>query len=533
MFKGLHILILSLVMLNSSPGFLLLAQKSTPKKKSSINKKNRKRPIKRRVKKIRTVKKLEELYSRKKIKRATVLKRVESVKGSADSKKLLQARVYQDLKMIFLSSVYASQVVQYAKSSKENVDFAWKILHQNALKSPIQIILESLVDPSKRSSNPPYFKKDWSYYKGIYFLNKNKTSEAIRMLEQVEVGDRLYMPARFHLGILYMETDTSRALRSFQDILKYSKQLPAKLEGFEVKELVNYSRLAVARLEYERKNFVRSVRAYRSVDKDSHRYYDAIFEQAWPFFMAGYPNHALGALYGSESIFFQNKFNPETSILASIIYYWMCRYTDARNALAEFYEKYSSQIKGLNSFLKQKNLSKSTGYQMFENHLLNISEKSLGVSKPVLATAASSEPMMYYRDLLASLAEEKNAFGKRLSILSPKHQKISKEYLDKLTQVAKDRLGSIYLKELKALSKQYSVFEDQAQFIYLEMVMSEKESALGRELHDEKIRSVVDSDKVRGWGKGSESWKGSTKGEYWWDEVGYYIFNVKPECVEE
>lgn len=523
MFKKLQILILCLTFVDAALGSEVFAQIKRSKTKS----------IKRKLKKIDTIEKLEKLYQARKIKGSTVLKRVELVKGPVDSKKLLQALVYRDSKMIFLSSIYASQVVQYAGSTKDNIDKSWKILYQNALQSPIQIILESLVDPKKKSFNPPHFNKDWNYYKGVYFINKSQKNEAIRMLEQVEVGDRLYMPARFHLGVLYLNRDTSRALRSFRDILKYSSQQSVNIDGYETKELVNYSRLAIARIQYEKKNFMDSIRNYRKVDKDSNSYYHAIFEQSWPFFMGGYPNHALGALYGSESVFFKDKFNPETSILASIVYYWMCRYADARNALAEFYEKYSDDIKGLDKFLKKKNLNNASGYQMFENHLLNISKKSLGISRPILATAAASEPMMYYRDLLASLMEEKKSFDKRLSGLSSKYKINAGNYLSKLTAIAKNRLGSIYIKELKTLSAQYTVLEDQAQFIYLEMVMSEKESALGRELHEEKIRSVVDSDKVKVWGRSKESWKGSIKGEYWWDEVGFYIFNVKPECAEQ
>ncbi len=36
--------------------------------------------------------------------------------------------------------------------------------------------------------------------------------------------------------------------------------------------------------------------------------------------------------------------------------------------------------------------------------------------------------------------------------------------------------------------------------------------------------------KIKGWGRASQSWDQSAKGEFWWDEVGYYIYKLKPAC---
>ncbi|MFY7929899.1 MAG: hypothetical protein ACOVS5_13595, partial [Oligoflexus sp.] len=52
--------------------------------------------------------------------------------------------------------------------------------------------------------------------------------------------------------------------------------------------------------------------------------------------MAGSLKHALGTLYAVNSPYFKDRFNPETKVLESMIYYWMCRYEEARDALADF-----------------------------------------------------------------------------------------------------------------------------------------------------------------------------------------------------
>src|SRR5690606_12572464 len=86
-------------------------------------------------------------------------------------------------------------------------------------------------------------------------------------------------------------------------------------------------------------------------------------------------------------------------------------------------------------------------------------------------------------------------------------------------------LGTTYIEELEALRDDYRNFRSQANFIYIELLMSEKEQALGRELHSEaKLDAVSLNKKAKGWGRGNLAWRASDKGEYWWDEVGFYMY---------
>ena len=85
--------------------------------------------------------------------------------------------------------------------------------------------------------------------------------------------------------------------------------------------------------------------------------------------------------------------------------------------------------------------------------------------------------------------------------------------------------------ELKAMKKTFDRLYDQAQFLYIELLMSEKEQILGRELHaSSKLTEGNSERKVKGWGKKTVAWDVDEKNEFWWDEVGYHIYDIEPKC---
>ena len=68
----------------------------------------------------------------------------------------------------------------------------------------------------------------------------------------------------------------------------------------------------------------------------------------------------------------------------------------------------------------------------------------------------------------------------------------------------------------------------QSQFLYLELLMSKKEQLLGRELHaSSKVTKA--KDKISNWAESAQSWKDKMD-EYWWDEIGYQIIELEPQC---
>ena len=296
-------------------------------------------------------------------------------------------------------------------------------------------------------------------------------------------------------------------------------------------ELLDYTMLALGRIFYEKGKFEESIKSYRLVNKNGPNFYDALFEQSWAFFMGGYPMHALGAIHGAESPFFSQVFNPEATMLRSMIYYWLCRYDESRNALADFMEKHAAAIEELNEFLDRQRSDYEVGYQLFENMISGVSGQSLGLHHSILKTNAERDSMLFLRDQYAAVVEEKTRLNTKGIYGSRESIGRAQDYLDRWMTSLRREIGKRFLAELSETKKDYDRLYAQAQFLYVELLMSEKDQILGKSLHaSTKITKVAQQLKVSGWADKTQAWKDSRTGEYWWDEVGYYITPVGSKC---
>ena len=433
-----------------------------------------------------------------------------------------------------LASIYASQAISLSKDHDANVlNRSWEILRRVSEDQPIQNLLEVLAAKiDLKKGEAPSFGTDWNYFVGNAALKKGDRDTAVKHYKRIKLSDRYFFPGKYQQALIhYDQKDLNESLISLKAILNPVSQSRSPLALDDKLMITDSARMALARIFYEKKEFKNAIKLYRTVEKGSREYYDSLFEQSWAFFMAGYPNHALGALHAVESPFFEEVFNPEATVLRSIIHYWLCRYNDSRNALADFMDNHAKGVEQLGEFLDRSRLTAETSYQLFENLVSGVSEKTLGIPRDVLSTAAEKDSMLLVRDQYASIIEEQRRLEKKGIFGTKKGLETPKKYLEKWKLALRVDVGTNFLNELKALQADYDRLYDQAQFLYVELLMSEKEQLLGKELHaTSKINNVTNVDKIRGWGKKTQAWAGSKKDEYWWDEVGFYIYRVDSMC---
>ncbi len=432
------------------------------------------------------------------------------------------------------ASLYATRALSLATTPYAK-DFspAWEVLRSTSKVRPIQEILITLAKEKEMQKNTSeQFGRDWYYFIGTHYERNHQTELAIENFNKLQIRDRYFIPSQYQKGMIYYDSNKlEKAMESFNNILYPTSEELSSLEAETKEDIKNYTYLALARIFYQEKDFKKSIYNYRQVSRNSFLFYDALFEQSWALFMGGYPNHALGALYSVDSPFFKNEFNPEASLLRSISYYWMCHYDNARLALNEFIHKHAEGVEKLEKFLDRKRLNSQTAYTLFENLESGISESALGIPRNILETAANKDSMLLYKEQLSFVDEELSKIKKDGIYGSRVGDAEAISLLTKWNQSLKNSLGETYLSELKDLRENYDRLNSQAQFLSLELLMSEKEKILGRELHAaSKITSVSSLKNIRGWAKQGQSWATDDKNEYWWDEIGFYIYDVKPEC---
>lgn len=433
---------------------------------------------------------------------------------------------------VLASEFAANALVLASEPFADNHTPLWRILWTVSKVKSIQYILDELAPKiSSKLPLPPEFGNNWSYVVGNAYQAQGKNDLAKAAYEKLVMQDRYFLTAQYQLAMMAIEANKTQEAETYLNaILNPTAQSLAEIRQSELTEMINYTTMALGRLYYQDQKFLESAKHYRQVRKSSKLYYNALFEQSWSLFMSGSLKHALGTLYAVNAPYFKDQFNPEARVLESMIYYWMCRYDDARAVLAEFADGNREAIDSLGVWLDRQRLTPETSYQLFENLITGVSSESIGIPVKILHTAADSDTMLLVRDQYAALIEELQeleAFG----IYGNKQDyEIYKAQLLKRAEDRRREIGKLFLAELQGLKLHFDELFEQSQFLYLELLMSQKEQILGRELHaDTKVTRVTDKDAFSGWSKKTQSWQ-DNKNEYWWDEIGYQIIDVEPEC---
>lgn len=448
-----------------------------------------------------------------------------------------QATLLNKANQPVLSSIYAAQALRDAEDPTDD-DYrrSWQILRDVSREYPLQNLLEIVATSvDVRDKKAPGFGSDWNYFVGNARIKANKPDKALLAYQTVSPGDRYYFPARFQEAMIALDAGRKlEAIASLKSIVFPASNPGKKIKQDEYEAIKDHANMALGRIYYEERKFSDSIKHFRLVRRTGPQFYDSLFEQSWALFLAGYPNHALGMIHGVRSPFFKDTFNPEATMLASIIYYWMCRYDDSRAELAEFMLKHQQAIDALDRYLKKGINDPKTYYQLFEDTVTGVSSEGLGIPREILVMATQQDNLLYVRDQYAAVISElqkleaKGIFGKKDKLEGPRN------LLEKWAGVLRDDIGFRLHNELKAMKLDYERLYDQGQFLYVELLMSKKDQLLGKELHSaSKIDKVSQIDNIRGWGRKTQSWAGDDKNEYWADELGFHIYRLKPMCVSK
>jgi tetratricopeptide (TPR) repeat protein len=446
-----------------------------------------------------------------------------------------QATLLNKANQPVLASLYAAQALRGADDSTDD-DYrrSWQILRDVSREYPLQNLLEIVatsVDIGEKKA--PGFGSDWNYFLGNAMIKAGKAEKALTHYTMVSPGDRYYFPAKFQEAMIHLDAGKKLDAIAALKAIAYPANGPGKkIKTGEYEAIKDHANMALGRIYYEERKFRDSIKHFRLVRRTGPQFYDSLFEQSWALFLAGYPNHALGMIHGVRSPFFKDTFNPEATMLASIVYYWMCRYDDSRAELADFMTKHQKSIDALDRYLNKGIKDPKSYYQLFEDTVTGVSSDSLGIPRDVLVMATQQDNLLYVRDQYATVVKELQKLDAQGIFGDKSEADGARVLLEKWAAVLKDDIGIRLHNELKAMKLDYERLYDQGQFLYVELLMSKKDQLLGKELHSStKISTVSQVDNIKGWGRKTQSWAGDDKNEYWADELGFHIYRLKPMCV--
>jgi hypothetical protein len=376
---------------------------------------------------------------------------------------------------------------------------------------------------------PAKYRDKYAFLVGRQLYNDGEYAEALALLGQIERKSEQYVRARYIMGATHVASyDAKKALGEFKQVLRslFAKREEGELTA-EDRDLLEKSFLAMARVFYSTGEYNKAIKYYSRIPRGSKLWPLALFESSWAYFQLDLFNKALGNLHTLNSPFFSDAYFPEAPILSAVLFFYNCRYPRVRYALEEFDFSYAPLKDELDGLLK-KYEDPSAMYAWMQKLRGGEGEEDEKLTR-ILAASLDDQELLRKIKLVEAIEKE----NKRLESLSEtwKSSGLGTQVLQD-TAVAREfavtNAGDLAKQRLERVKRELEDFIVNRERIMFEISRAEKgeidadmKAGMVVERNEQDVTKIEVTDEQLYW---------TFDGEYWRDELGFYLFDVKTEC---
>ncbi len=378
-------------------------------------------------------------------------------------------------------------------------------------------------------SSLPASNQELLYYRLAEIKQKaGLFNEANQLYSKVNKGSRYYLNSLYNLGLVQAEAgQLDLALSTFSK-LRSSRNKSEVTDTNRVASL-----MATARTLYQKKDWEKSIDAYALIPRDHPLWHDAVFEQSWAMLRAARFRSALSNFQTLHSSFYDDFYIPESLILRSIVYLYICKYDEMEKVLSLFDKQYGPVLAQILKF----NNSGATSLDYFREIEKAYVAKTNGevpsqAKIPFKATRHIVDEGNIKRSLsyIRKIQKEKKAIEEDSRIRSLGIGSYSLKLINNRLQSAKIRTGDLVKAHLLNMTTELKDLKDQGSLVRYEMINGQKET-LKKKIAEKDVKESSDSEpKTRSFyaQNGYEFYP--FQGEFWLDEVGNYHYLGKQSC---
>lgn len=210
---------------------------------------------------------------------------------------------------------------------------ALRILHQIAKEEPIdETAMEELAFDLDTKIDNAESRSMISYFKAKALLRRGYTEWAEKALAEITPGTTYADELEFDRTLQILNAgDTATAYAKFESFTKspVARRTTALL-----------SRLALARLIFERRDYRASIGTYLKIDLPTRERARTLNELAWSYYYDRAYGKALGTIRAIKSAYFERLLSPETFLVEMLIYRELCHFKTVKAIVKEFQEFY-------------------------------------------------------------------------------------------------------------------------------------------------------------------------------------------------
>lgn len=379
----------------------------------------------------------------------------------------------------------------------------------------------------------PAIHKDMLFYRiGEFQLKKKDYLEAAKNFNRVEPSSRYYYRAKYNQAVSLAEDGKPEmSAQSFDEILQ-------NVGNKDISDPIRVSALiGKARALYQDKKWEESINAYREVPRDASAWHETLFESSWAMLRGAKFRSALSNFQSLHSPYYENNYLPESLVLRSIVYLYICKFDELNKTLGLFENVYGPVRKKILQYLSRRP-DPTKIYQDF----VAASQGQGGIQIPLPAVNKIrkeydfSQNESYLENLKLELSSyEKLGSTWKNSPLGKYAQKLITLRIKKTER----KLGLIIKRHLFEIKSELRDFFEQVGFLQLEVVNLQKEEVkkeLSKKDEEKALEELgiatkqVDQNIDRKFyiQNGFEFWP--FQGEYWLDELGNYHYLGVSSC---
>ena len=374
---------------------------------------------------------------------------------------------------------------------------------------------------------------------------QDKLDDALGFLDAeagVPPGSSEAPSARYLSGLIAVRNnDLENALALFQDALKEASKARKAGRTEYSDRVYRQSVLGIARVYYElgsrlgpespegAKALQQSALHFRMVPRFTSDWGDAIFERGWVHFQLGEFGKSLGSVHSLSAPFFaENAQHAESYVLKMTNYFYNCQWDRVRRTLGKFQKAYGESVPKLEAFLGSKP-QEAGDIWWYEQLKASVSGAAADAAIPqVLARTVAANNryarLSFFLDALSSEAEALRAVdlfkgelaGELLTAMDEAREALE-PFMGRLVRNKLRRQLVI----IKSMASQADIIEIQTGLEEASWLDQQREIEFAK--RKRLPRPFVPSDKFQYW---------PFHGEYWIDELGFYEYAIKSECVE-
>lgn len=355
-------------------------------------------------------------------------------------------------------------------------------------------------------------------------------SEAVQYYNRVEPQSRFYLNALYNKGLSYAEANqTDLALQSFQNL--YNVRSAARINDINRVS----AQMGMARVYYQRQEWDKSIEAYANIPRDSILWHDSMFERSWAMLRAARFRSALSNFQSLHSTYYEDSYIPETLLLRSIVYLYICKYDEMEKVLDLYERQYGPTFNRLNTFLNARYRPEAFFQEVNKVFIMKKDQenkKSLALPYNVAKFVSEEGNVRRTYAYIKKVSDEKKSIEDNINLRSSALGVYAIRILNNRIKSTKDQIGDMVKAHLQNMLGELRDLNEQASFIRYEMINGKKESIkkkmVNKDLESEENQVDDNQDRSFYIQNGYEYYP--FKGEYWLDEVGNYHYLGKQSC---